>query len=468
MNKKRIGRWPLSLLIMLAITTQAMLAVSTSGADAPEDDEEIATKATPIAKQKTKKVVRRKKGQPAKNRRVQTTKKKGQGKAAKPAAKKRAHRVGTKKRKVTKKSSVASKQETVSAVATQPSVAAVAASAVPAVSTAVQAPASQVLKANRWASVDVGGVNQGVKFSRIDAGSRDNVWATVDTTKSIYQLQSDGGFELQSNGDALAVSVGADNTVAVVNIHNDVFLLDNGAWKKILDDKKMTNLAVVNKDSIFAIEERDGRDYVWHYKNGAWEQMKDSNGQEVVGFNNVSANAAGTVFLLTPEGELYQMGNAGVAKTQDAFDEEIATAIAPAVPAVASAAQASPTVDVVASDAKAASAEAVLRDKIKKVRAQIIGLGGAIDKTTEAEHNKKAIKEKADIEKLNKEIKTLQAKASKQTNRSLKKQTTAKIADLKKKKHAIERARRARLAGKLREYQAKLASLQPAASAPAK
>ncbi|QQR49446.1 hypothetical protein IPF37_01200 [bacterium] len=335
-------------------------------------------------------------------------------------------------------------------------------------STTVQALASQVLKANRWASVDVGGVNQGVKFARIDVGSRDNVWATVDTTKSIYQLQSDGGFELQSNGDALAVSVGADNTVAVVNLHNDVFLLDNGAWKKILDGKKMTNLAVVNKDSIFAIEEREGRDYVWHYKHGTWEQMKDSSGQEAVGFNNVSANAAGTVFLLTPEGELYQMGNAGVEKTQDATDEEIVAAIAPAASAIAHADTASVAVDAVASDVKAASAEAVLRDKIKKVRAQFTSLGGVIDKTKEAEHNKTAIQEKTDIEKLNKEIKTLQAKASKQTNRSLKKQTMAKIADVKKKKHAIERARRARLAGKLRDYQAKLASLKPVASASVK
>ncbi|QQR49447.1 hypothetical protein IPF37_01205 [bacterium] len=61
MNKKRIGRWPLSLLIMFAMTTQAMLAVGTSGADAPEDDEEVTADATPTAKRKTKKIVRRKK-----------------------------------------------------------------------------------------------------------------------------------------------------------------------------------------------------------------------------------------------------------------------------------------------------------------------------------------------------------------------------------------------------------------------
>ncbi len=189
---------------------------------------------------------------------------------------------------------------------------------------------------DRWIQLKLGSGNEQLRFDQIAVGNRENIWASDAQHTTVYQHSSTGWKE---KADAcIAVSCGYDGTVVVLNDAGEPYIYDpsaqeNDSWIDIsvgqsivpeseipgfseTTDKniQLESLAVVNSEDMYGIT-KDLK--MVRYTGLEWRWVVGTNVKEPFdlgiarGFFQVQANAAGTLFAVTPKGSVYKRGGRG-------------------------------------------------------------------------------------------------------------------------------------------------------------
>lgn len=162
-----------------------------------------------------------------------------------------------------------------------------------------------------------------VMVSHIAAGRAGNVWGLEKTTGKLYEW-TPSGWSHREDGCA-AIVVGFDGSIFAINQQGFLHEFNGKVWnkiqvdieekpEKILVDSKVSVVAVVNRSWLIAITSngdliqlhRERQGDRWHYVAGS-----DGTGP-ASGLTDVSANAAGSVAVVSVGGDVFRRGNAGV------------------------------------------------------------------------------------------------------------------------------------------------------------
>lgn len=153
----------------------------------------------------------------------------------------------------------------------------------------------------------VGKDNEKLDLDIVAVGNAGSIWAIDVDAKSLYQ-HTDAGWVLREKGMAVDVAAGVDGTVVVLNEKGKAHLmLGEGKWKE-LDNDVMLTVAVGSKDHIYAINESN---QLVRYEKDAWVVLNDKDDKPAQFFKDVAVNAAGSVFVLSCDGDMFNKGESG-------------------------------------------------------------------------------------------------------------------------------------------------------------
>lgn len=161
----------------------------------------------------------------------------------------------------------------------------------------------------RWNEIDTG--MQRLQLISL-SGHEGNLWA-VANNGAAYQLVKQAWQKRSDEKSALRVVVSPDNEVFVLSQSGKIFRYkgDNG-WVKIPSKAIFKDFFAVNKELIFAI---DRQQRLWQFTPVSnWAPVAGPNKIQASGIASGSANAAGTIVVVSQKGELYKLRNEGVSE----------------------------------------------------------------------------------------------------------------------------------------------------------
>lgn len=155
----------------------------------------------------------------------------------------------------------------------------------------------------------VGAGNESLDFDVIAVGNAANIWAVDVEAKSLYQ-HTDLGWVLREKGVAVDVAVGVDGTVVALNDAGKPYMMVGaGKWDKI-GDLVLSAVSVGSKEHIWGVN-KDNQ--LVEYTNDAWAPVLGADGKPAQYYKDVAVNAAGTVFVLSTDDDVYHKGENGFA-----------------------------------------------------------------------------------------------------------------------------------------------------------
>lgn len=161
----------------------------------------------------------------------------------------------------------------------------------------------------RWNEIDTG--MQRLQLISL-SGHEGNLWA-VANNGAAYQLVKQAWQKRSDEKSGLRVVVSPDNEVFVLSQSGKIFRYKgNGGWAKLPSKAIFKDFFVVNKELIFAI---DRQQRLWQFTPASnWAPVAGPNKMQASGIASGSANAAGTIVVVSQKGELYKLRNEGVSE----------------------------------------------------------------------------------------------------------------------------------------------------------
>ncbi len=158
-----------------------------------------------------------------------------------------------------------------------------------------------------------------IKLAQISIANSSHIYA-VSEDKIIYNhtaASKDGktaaSWKKISDGIYVATGLSTAKAVIVIGVSESgsAYEFVNKKWIPLTGATNIDEVAIGNEKHIFGVG-KDGS--LWHldYKTKKWVQLTDKDKKQASGFGSISVNAAGTIFALDGEGDVYNKGNAGV------------------------------------------------------------------------------------------------------------------------------------------------------------
>lgn len=250
--------------------------------------------------------------------------------------------------------------------------------------------------------------NEALDLDVIAVGNQGSIWAVDVDNKTLYQHTDAEGWIVREKGIAVDVAVGVDGTVVALNDgHKPYMMIAAGKWDKI-GDAPMATIAVGSKEHIWGVT-KDGK--LTQYSNDAWVEVKGTGDKPAAACKDVAVNAAGTVFVIAADDDVYHKGedgfvvvkpamkalNAEVAKNPELHDETASSATA-SVDAKDAAKHGKKAAKKGAKKVTA-SAEGIQVAPVKKTRMQAKKEGKIVAPTAAAKEKGKKTKRKASASK---------------------------------------------------------------------
>lgn len=175
---------------------------------------------------------------------------------------------------------------------------------------------------SKWEVLNPGKDHADLDLDLISAGSKNSIWAVDTDANEIYMWTADGWVAPKDSkgneeNDGNFVAVGVDGTVVALNAAGASYSFDKGRWMQ-MPGVNLEKVAVADKTHIIGSTKDNA---LWEYKDGKWVAMLGADGKPATGLDEISINAAGTIFALDEDGDQYINGEAAVVVTLPTPDE---------------------------------------------------------------------------------------------------------------------------------------------------
>jgi len=166
---------------------------------------------------------------------------------------------------------------------------------------------------DNWFEINRGQEHVHVTLDRIAVGNSYCMWGLDKATRSIYQLLPDGWKERGTDA-GMALSVGFDGTVVVINQALETYMFDykDGSWDDFANTVRLGRIAVGNRKYMWGTHAVGVDFQIWYMNNGVWTRAQADDKTGACGFKQTSVNAAGTVLAIDFSGNIYKRGERGV------------------------------------------------------------------------------------------------------------------------------------------------------------
>lgn len=151
---------------------------------------------------------------------------------------------------------------------------------------------------------------QRLKLRNVSTGHAASIWAVGHEDGRIYQLVKQSWQSCSDPKSGKRVAASLDAVFALSEDGKVYRYAGNKRWIKVPSKASFIDLAVVNKELIFAIDRRYN---IWQYTPSSnWAPVAGQNKQRSSGCVQIAANAAGTIAVLDSSGNIYKARNVGV------------------------------------------------------------------------------------------------------------------------------------------------------------
>ncbi len=159
-----------------------------------------------------------------------------------------------------------------------------------------------------------GAGNEALDLDVIALGKKDELVAIDRESGNLFAWSATKGWELVLDSDLSFVAAGVDGTIMAIDQDGDVFAVNLTAKSATqVENLKLSMISVGDKKHMAGILHQGGVSRVFEYVDGAWKETGR-------GLKHLSINAAGTLFGVDADGDIYHRGSAGVALPKEAAD----------------------------------------------------------------------------------------------------------------------------------------------------